>query len=110
MCEEFEFYQDRSWQPDVLMGQSIVLSEIKAELPLQHDISSHQNILFRMFGNCKGRLYLCEEVWYRTMVIYWSRFRKGMVLIKEDSPQGIWDHIEEKMLVEFAECGCPISF
>ena len=31
MCEEFESLQDRSGQPDVLMGQSIVLSEIKAE-------------------------------------------------------------------------------
>ena len=28
--------------------------------------------------------------------------------IKEDSPQGIWDNIAEKMSVEFAECGCPI--
>ena len=28
--------------------------------------------------------------------------------IKEDSPQGIWDKIAEKMLVEFAESGCPI--
>ena len=28
--------------------------------------------------------------------------------IKEDSPQGIWDNIAEKMLVEFAESGCPI--
>ena len=27
MCEEFEFHQDRSGQPDVLMGQLIVLSE-----------------------------------------------------------------------------------
>ena len=28
--------------------------------------------------------------------------------MKENSPQGIWDHIAEKMLVEFAESGCPI--
>ena len=28
--------------------------------------------------------------------------------IKKDSPQGIWDHIAEKMLIEFAESGCPI--
>ena len=28
--------------------------------------------------------------------------------IKEDSPQGIWDNIAEKMMVEFAESGCPI--
>ena len=27
--------------------------------------------------------------------------------MEEDSPQGIWDNIAEKMLVEFAESGCP---
>ena len=27
--------------------------------------------------------------------------------MKENSPQGIWDHIAEKMLLEFAESGCP---
>ena len=32
ICEEFEALQDRSGEPDVLMGQSIVLSEIKAEV------------------------------------------------------------------------------
>ena len=29
--------------------------------------------------------------------------------MEENSPQGIWDHIAEKMLVEFAESGCSIS-
>ena len=28
--------------------------------------------------------------------------------MEENSPQGIWDHIAEKMLIEFAESGCPI--
>ena len=28
--------------------------------------------------------------------------------MKEDSPQGIWDNIAEKMLLEFAESGCPL--
>ena len=28
--------------------------------------------------------------------------------MEENSPQGIWDHIAEKMLVEFAESGHPI--
>ena len=28
--------------------------------------------------------------------------------MKEDSPQGIWDNLAEKMLIEFAESGCPI--
>ena len=45
MREEFESLEDRSGQPDVLMGQSIVLSEIKAEVPLDNDIPSHQNLL-----------------------------------------------------------------
>ena len=49
MCEEFEFHQDRSGQPVVLMGQSIVLSEIKAEVPLENDIPSHQNLLLQRY-------------------------------------------------------------
>ena len=28
--------------------------------------------------------------------------------MEENSPQGIWEHIAEKMLLEFAESGCPI--
>ena len=28
--------------------------------------------------------------------------------MKEDSPQGIWDNLADKMLIEFAESGCPI--
>ena len=53
MCEEFEYHQIGSGQPDVLMGQSIVLSEIKAEVPLQNDIPSHQNILLQQY---EGRI------------------------------------------------------
>ena len=55
-----------------------------------------------MCGKCQSRLHICKEVWYWTVGIYWSRF------LGEISPQGIWDHIAEKMLVEFAESGCPI--
>ena len=28
--------------------------------------------------------------------------------MKEDSPRGIWDNLAEKMMIEFAESGCPI--
>ena len=49
MCEEFESLQDRSRQPDVLKGQSIVLSEINAEVPLENDIPSHQNLLLQRY-------------------------------------------------------------
>ena len=33
ICEEFESHQDGSGEPEILMGQSIVLGEIKAEVP-----------------------------------------------------------------------------
>ena len=49
MCEEFETHQDRSGQLDVLMGQTIVLSQIKAEVPLENDIPSHQNLLLQRY-------------------------------------------------------------
>ena len=58
MCEEFESHQDRSGQPDVLMGQSIVLSEIKAEVPLESDIQSHQNLLLQ---RCEERIKLLSQ-------------------------------------------------
>ena len=49
MCDEYESLHDRSGQPDVLMGQSIVLSEIKAEVSLENDIPSHQNLLLQRY-------------------------------------------------------------
>ena len=42
------------------------------------------------------------------MVIFGPGSEKKWYSISEDSPQGIWDNIAEKMLVEFAESGCPI--
>ena len=36
-CEQFENHQDGSGEPEILMGQSIVLGEIKAEVPLQNE-------------------------------------------------------------------------
>ena len=49
MCEDFEFHQGRSGQPDVLMGQSIVLSEIQGRKPLQNELPSHQNVLLQQY-------------------------------------------------------------
>ena len=37
MCEECESLHNRSGRPDKVMGQSIVLSEIKTEVPLEND-------------------------------------------------------------------------
>ena len=56
----------------------------------------------------------------RFVSLYARRFGKGqwsfigpssekkLCSMKEDSPQGIWDNIAERMLLEFAESGCPI--
>ena len=41
---------DRSGQPDVVMGQSFVLSEIKAEIPLENDDPAYQNFLLQQYG------------------------------------------------------------
>ena len=43
MCEEYESRHDRSGRPDKVMGQSIVLSEIKTEVPLENDDPAYQN-------------------------------------------------------------------
>ena len=45
-------------------------------------------------------------------IVQWSFIGPGSekkwYSMEETSPQGIWDHIAEKMLLEFAESGCPI--
>ena len=45
MCEEYESLLDRSGRPDKVMGQSIVLSEIKTEVHLENDDPAYQNFL-----------------------------------------------------------------
>ena len=49
ICEEFESHQDRSGEPEILMGQSIVLGEIKAEIPLQNENSLNHQILWQQY-------------------------------------------------------------
>ena len=49
ICEEFEAHQDGSGELDVLMGQSIVLGEIKAEIPLENENSSNHQILWPQY-------------------------------------------------------------
>ena len=49
ICEEFENHQDGSGEPEILMGQSIVLGEIKAEIPLQNENSFNHQILCQQY-------------------------------------------------------------
>ena len=48
-CEEFENHQDGSGEPEILMGQSIVLGEIKAEIPLQNENPLNYQILWQQY-------------------------------------------------------------
>ena len=45
ICEEFEDHQDRTGEPVILMGQSIVLGEVKAETPLQNESPMNDQIV-----------------------------------------------------------------
>ena len=49
VCEEFESHQDGSGEPEILMGQSIILGEIKAEVPLQNENSLNHQILWQQY-------------------------------------------------------------
>ena len=49
MCEEYESLHDRSGRPDMLMGQSIVLSAIKTEVSLDYDDPSNQDLLLQQY-------------------------------------------------------------
>ena len=47
--EEFENHQDGSGEREILMGQSIVLGEIKAEIPFQNENSLNHQILWQQY-------------------------------------------------------------
>ena len=49
VCEEFESHQDRSGEPDVLMGQSIVLGEVKAETPVHDEDPRNDQIIWQQY-------------------------------------------------------------
>ena len=46
-CEEFEDHQDRTGQPVTLVGQSIVLGEVKAEAPLHDENPMNDQIIWQ---------------------------------------------------------------
>ena len=68
-----------------------------------------QKTMKKNAGECQTRFSVCKKIWKRTMVIYWSPgSEKKWYCISEDSPQGDWDSMAERMMLEFAESGHPI--
>ena len=49
VCEEFESHQDRSGELEILMGQSIVLGEVKAEASLQNENPMNDQIVWQEY-------------------------------------------------------------
>ena len=49
ISEENEAHQDRSGQPDVLMGQSIVLGQVKAETPVHDEDPRNDQIIWQQY-------------------------------------------------------------
>ena len=49
VCEEFENHQDGSGEPQILMGQSIVLGEVKAETSLHNENPMNDQIIWQQY-------------------------------------------------------------
>ena len=49
VCEEFEGHQDRSGEPVILVGQSIVLGEVKAEALLDNENPMNDQIIWQQY-------------------------------------------------------------
>ena len=49
ICEEFEDHQDRTGEPVILVGQSIVLGEVKAETPLHDEDPMNDQIIWQQY-------------------------------------------------------------
>ena len=49
VCEEFEDHEDRTGEPVILMGQSIVLGEVKAETPSQNENPMNDQIIWKQY-------------------------------------------------------------
>ena len=56
VCEEFEDHQDGSGEPEILMGQSIVLGEVKADTPLHNANPMNDQIIWQRYLQQLGSL------------------------------------------------------
>ena len=62
MCGEYESHHDRSGRSHKVMGQSIVLSAIKTEVPLENDDPANQNFLLQQYEERIERLTQQDKV------------------------------------------------
>ena len=60
MCQECDSFHDRSGRLDVLIGQSIVLSEIKTEVPLENDDPAYEDRIEMLSQENKGSKFCMD--------------------------------------------------
>ena len=49
ICEKFEDHQDRTGEPVILMGQSVVLGEVQAETLVHDEDPMHDQIIWQQY-------------------------------------------------------------
>ena len=59
-------------------------------------------------AKCSTRIFVCKKFGIGQWSFIGPGSEKKWYSMEENSPQGIWDHIADKMLLEFAESGRPI--
>ena len=81
ICEEFEDHQDRTWELVILMGQSIVLGEVKAEDPLHNENPMSDQIIWQQYIQQVESLSLenrvskfCKEAGFMSVVVVGQYF------------------------------------
>ena len=79
LCDEFEYYQDGSGEPEILMGQSMVLGEIKAEIPLQNENSMNHQIQWQQYIERIESSRFCKEAGFMRVV------EVGQYLVTKDT-------------------------
>ena len=105
-------------------AQAVEVKDLLLQLGMKHQkISQEEFYLCR----CSTTFLVDQETMkkecelnYRLVSLYAKRFGKGQwsfigpgsekkwYSVSEDSPQGKWDNMAERMLLEFRESGCPI--
>ena len=88
--------------PETISGRILSMSML-------NDISCDRKGNKRMFGKCQSRLVFAKKFGIGQLSFIYPGSEKKLSSVEETGPQGIWDHIEDEILLEFAESGCLFS-
>ena len=94
ICEEFEDHQDRAGQPVILVGQSIVLGEVKAETPVHDEDPMNDQIIWQQYSQQVESLSpenrvskFCKEAGFMRVVEVGQYFVTRILVISDNFTQ-----------------------